>query len=1077
MTSSVLQRTFAIRAAIWLTAVFPLLPDLEGAAAVDFGKDVYPIFQRACFECHGAEMQKGKLRLDVREHALRANGVIVRGKATESELYRRITLPKGHEDVMPNRGEPLSKTETERIKAWIDAGAVWPDGVKPGKHWAYVAPVRPAAPEVQSSRFKVQGSRFQPQNAIDAFIAAKLQREGLQPSPEASPEILVRRLYLDLIGLPPSPAEVDAFLKDCAQAGGNSAFRTPHSALERLVERLLASEQFGVRWARPWLDYARYADSHGFQRDDFRDLWPYRDWVVDAINADMPFTQFTIEQLAGDLLPNATEAQKIATGFNRSAPTNVEAGTDPEETRVNQIHDRVNTLGMIWLGSTLECAQCHDHKYDPISQRDYYGLFAFFNNTSLEADRTNPKVPGSIQFKGPAMELADADTQAARVNIQAQIADVNAKLAGLEKSASEGQSTWEQILGQKVAEAPKEHVLDIAGFESTGGATHEIQPDKSVLISGEPAPDKDTYVIEIKTKLTGIRGIKLEALTDESLPGKGPGRGDEKRPNFVLNNFIVTATPESKPAESKPVTFTSAQASFSQGNFPVANLLKTDNDSRGGWAINPKFHESHWAVLEAAEPLGFAGGTVLRFKLEQNFGASRTIGRLRLSAITGNVGGQALPAELSDALNTPAAKRTAKQKKAIADYRLRENPDFAKLEKQKAQLEVQLRKFKASTTLVMQEDTPRMSTIFQRGEFRTPGEKVEPHTPAVLHPLKPVAADVSRLTSKLPQGIEQGRLTPAATSPTRLDLAHWLVSRENPLVARVVVNRWWAELFGHGLVTTPEDFGIKGEPPTHPELLDWLACEFMDNGWSMKKLLKTIVMSATYRQSSRVTSELLARDDQNLLYARGPRHRLDAESIRDNALAIAGLLNPKLGGAPIKPYQPDGLWVKVGGQRYDYEVSPGEEKYRRGLYVVIKRGAPYPSFINFDANARLACRVKRPRSNTPLQALTLMNDPVYVEAAMAFARRILTEKPGVATDERLAHAFRAATGRAPRAEELTALSNLLSAERAARAADAKSAREFVGTFELPQGMSAGEFAAWYAVAAALLNLDETISKG
>jgi hypothetical protein len=1091
---------------------------------VDFAREVFPIFQRSCFECHDAKLQKGKLRLDTREEAFKDAEVIVKGDAVRSELYRRVTLPKTHDDVMPNRGEPLSKAETERIKAWIDAGADWPEGAALGKHWAYVKPSRPAVPDLRTPTSDLR-------SPIDAFILGRLEKAGLKPSPEASPEALIRRLSLDLIGLPPSPAEVDAFVKEfslspsphVSESGGrdNRTRRPSDVAVERLVDRLLASPQFGVRWARPWLDYARYADSHGFQRDDLRDLWPYRDWVVNALNADMPFTQFTLEQLAGDLLPNATEAQKIATGFNRSAPTNVEAGTDPEETRVNQIHDRVNTLGMVWLGSTLECCQCHDHKYDPFTQRDYYGLFAFFNNTALEADRTNPKVPGSIQFKGPTMELTDPATQDERTKLQAQISGVNLQIAALDKSVSKGQSEWEAALGQKVAEAPKEYVLEIADFDSTGGATHEILADKSVLISGEPAPDKDTYVVEVRTKLTGIHALKLEALADESLPGKGPGRGDEKRPNFVLNNFIVTAAPlgvvaQPPPAVTRPpgalarrkktktagdgartttttgegasatplaptaevpVKFIAARASFSQGNYPVTNLLNTDNPAKGGWAINPKFHESHWAVLETAEPLGFAEGTLLKFKLEQNFGASRAIGRLRLGAITGNVSGQALPAELSDALGIPAAKRTAKQKKALADYRLQQSPGFAKLEKEKTRLEAQLRKFKLPTTLVMEETTPRMSTIFQRGEFRTPGDKVEPTVPVVLHPLKPVAADVSRLTSSFAQTEYPSLLASAAAPPTRLDLAKWLVSRENPLVARVTVNRWWAELFGHGLVTTLEDFGLKGESPTHPELLDWLACEFIDNGWSMKKLLKTIVMSATYRQSSKVTPELFARDDQNLLYARGPRHRLEAEMIRDNALAIAGLLSLKQGGAPIHPYQPDGLWVKVGGQRYEYEVSPGEEKYRRGLYVVWKRGAPYPSFMNFDANARMACRVKRPRSNTPLQALTLMNDPVYVEAAMALARRVLTEKPTAATDERISHAFRLATGRAPTPAELATLSNLLSAERTARAADAKAAKEFVGKFELPKGLSAEEFAAWYAIAAALLNLDETISKG
>ncbi|MEQ2007381.1 MAG: PSD1 and planctomycete cytochrome C domain-containing protein [Limisphaerales bacterium] len=1051
-----------------------LFPFALSAATVDFARDVMPVLQRACFECHDAKLQKGKLRLDSRTAAFQKPGIIIPGKSAQSELVRRISLPKGHDDVMPSRGEALPKAQINLLKTWIDAGAKWPDDVLAAKHWAYVKPVRPAVPPVQGSKFKVQ-------SPVDSFVLARLKKEGLKPSPEAAPEILARRIHLDLTGLPPSPEEVDAFVRDFSLShspppsparGGEQARKreTQNAAVARLVDRLLASPQFGVRWARPWLDYARYADSHGFQRDDFRDLWPYRDWVVSALNADMPFTQFTIEQLAGDLLPNATESQRIATGFNRSAPTNVEAGTDPEETRVNQIHDRVSTLGTVWLGATLECAQCHDHKYDPFTQRDYYGLFAFFNNTELEADRTNPKVPGSIQFKGPVIELADSGSSGERHAIAARIATVTGHLATLEKATTADQTAWEATMAKSAEQAAQEHVFDIADFDSTGGATHEILPDKSVLISGEPAPDKDTYLVEVRTQLTGIRGIKLETLTHDSLPGKGPGRGDAARPNFVLNNFTVTAAPAAKPEQSKPVKFVAAKASFSQGNFPVPNLLNPDNTAKGGWAINPKFHEPHWALLETAEPLGFTGGTVLRFKLEQNFGASRTIGRMRLVAITGSVGGTALPAEVADALKVPVAKRTAKQTKALVDFRLKDNPEHVRFEKEKSRLEADLLKLKPPTTLVMRETQPRMSTLFQRGEFRNPGDKVEPHVPDVLHPLRPVAADVRRLQSPQTQS-NQSLLTSA---PTRLDLAQWLVNRENPLVARVTVNRLWAELFGHGLVTTPEDFGIKGEPPTHPEFLDWLAVEFMDNGWSMKKLLKTIVTSAAYRQSSRVTPELFARDDQNLLYARGPRHRLDAETIRDNALAIGGLLNLKQGGSPIHPYQPDGLWVKVGGQRYDYVVSPGDEKYRRGLYVIWKRGAPYPSFVNFDANSRMACRVKRPQSNTPLQALTLMNDPVYVEAAMAFAKRVLTEQPGAKSEDRITHAFRLATARAPRADELATLKQLLSS---ARPTDARAAQSLVGKFELPAGVAAEEFAAWYAVAAALLNLDETISKG
>jgi hypothetical protein len=1001
------------------------------AGSVDFAKDVFPILQRSCFECHDQKLQKGKLRLDAKEHAFKRHDIIVKGDAENSELYRRVILPRNDEDVMPSRGEPLSKAQTEIIKAWIDSGADWPDEMVVPEHWAYVAPLPPVVPDTAP----------QP---VDSFIRARLAAEGLRPAPEADRATLLRRLSLDLIGLPPTPAETDAFVND----------RDP-LAYEKLVDRLLASDQFGVRWARPWLDLARYADSHGFQRDDLRDLWPYRDWVVDALNADMPFTQFTIEQIAGDLLPDATEAQRIATGFNRSAPTNVEAGSDPEETRVNQVHDRVNTVGMTWLGTALECAQCHDHKYDPISQRDYYGMFAFFNNTSLEADRRDAKVPGSIQFIGPEMELDDPVARDQGAKLRAEIARVDAELADLAAEATVGQPEWEAELTRGLAEAAREHVLGITGFESAGGATHEILSDRSVLISGEPAPDQDTYTFEVRTELTGIRGIKLEALTDDSLPGKGPGRGDAKKPNFVLNNFVVTAAPAGAPERARAVEFSRARASFSQARYPVSNLRNSGNAAKAGWAIAPRFHQPHWAVLEPAEPIGFGEGTILRFKLEQNHGAGRTIGRLRVSAVTGSVSGPPVPVAVAEALALPAAERGGRQRQAIADFRLKGDPRFVSLGRRKSRLEAQLRKLRIPTTLVMREDTPRASHVFERGDFRMPGERVEPSVPTALHPLAVASPG----------------------DPTRLDLARLLVSRDNPLAARVVVNRWWAELFGRGLVTTPEDFGIKGEPPTHPELLDWLAVEFMDKGWSMKSTLKTIVMSETYRQSSRVTPELLERDDKNLLLARGPRHRLGAEAIRDNALSIAGLLNLKRGGEPVRPYQPPGLWVKLGGQRYEYEVSPGGEKYRRGLYVVWKRSAPYPSFVNFDADARMACRVSRPLSNTPLQALTLMNDPVHVEAAMAFAKRMLAEMPAADDPGRVIHGFRVATGRPPSPAELATLSRLLAAERAARAANPEAAKEFVAGFPLPPGVSAEEFVAWYAIAATLLNLDETISKG
>jgi hypothetical protein len=817
-------------------AVAPPVPAQEKAQpgpVVDFARDIIPILQRSCFECHGPEKQKGKLRLDSRAAALRggqSGPALVPGQAERSELYRRITLTRADDGVMPARGELLAPAQAGLLRRWIDQGAVWPEKVQTVRHWAWLAPVRPPLPALSD--------RHWPRNPIDHFILARLEKEGLRPSPEADRAVLLRRVTLDLTGLPPTPAEVDAFLAD----------RAP-DAYEKVIDRLLASPQFGQRWARPWLDLARYADSHGFQHDDLRPLWAYRDWVITALNQDMPFDRFTIEQLAGDLLPDATEAQRIATGFHRSAPTNVEAGSDPEETRVNQIIDRVNTTAAVWLGVTLECAQCHDHKYDPFTQKEYYQLFAWFNNTAIEADRANPKVPGSIKFLGPTLPLRTDDKTAEREKLTDQIRELDRKLANRRKELMAGLDTREK----------------------------------------------------------GLTGAMKTARLQQ--------------------------------------------------------LLAKDSEA----------------------------------------------GLLR---------------------------------------------------QKRAQAEQSLRAVAPPSTLVMQElPRPRKTVLFGRGDFRAPGAAVAAGTPAVLH--------------RAVKG-----------PPNRLTLARWLVARDNPLAARVHANRLWAELFGRGIVSTVEDFGVKGEPPTHPELLDWLAVDFMDGGWSVKRLLRTMATSATYRQSSRLTPELRARDEANKLCARGPRFRMDAEMVRDNALAVAGLLSLEQGGPPIRPYQPEGLWTKVGGDRVDYLLSPIPDRYNRGIYVVWKRASPYPSFVNFDATARLACTVKRSRSNTPLQALTLLNDPVYVEAAAALAQRLLSETGEASDIARLRYAFRLCLAREPRDPEVRVLRQLLDQQRASSVADSKAVENLLAGFQklnstlsVPSGYAPGEFAAWYAVATVLLNLDETITKG
>jgi len=965
------------------------------AQAVDFAKDVYPVLQRTCFECHGHEVQKGKLRLDT--NAALQHKAIVAGKPEQSDLIRRVSLPKGDKEAMPKRGDHLKSAEIENLKAWIADGAKWPENVTTLKHWAYIKPVRPGLPKVKNTAWS--------KTDIDRFILAKIEAVGLQPSPEASPAALIRRLSLDLTGLPPSVKDVEAFEKACANGVDAKAY-------EALVDKLLASKDFGVRWARPWLDLARYADSHGYQRDDLRDIWGYRDWVVNALNADIPFDQFTIEQVAGDLLPNATPSQIIATGFHRCTPTNVEAGTDPEESRINQVIDRVNTTGAVWMGTTLECCQCHNHKYDPFTQRDYYSLLAYFNNTEKEADRTNPKVPGSIQFKGTAFAMMDASKQTEHTALEAKLTALNQQIAEREKAIAKLPLT-------QVAAPSGTTVLRPSAFSAESGSDHDLQSDGSVLLTGDAA-DKDTYTFEAELPTTEIRAVLIEALTNDALPGTGPGRGAAERPNFVLDQFDATLTMDGK---ATPLKFSEAHASFTQTGFDPNSLIGKGTGK--GWAIMPQFHKSHWVAFVLEQPLKPAPGSKVTLRLQQNYGGKRTIGCLRVSTISGDVLAF-LPAKVTD---EPVAKVAAKPKSrkakaaAAAAPAVSADPMLAKLQRQRTALQKQLNATKPASTEVMRElSEPRMSAIFKRGVFTDPGDPVKPGTPAIIE--------------------AQGN------GSNRLALAKWLVNKDNPLTARVTVNRWWMELFGQGIVTTIEDFGIKGEPPTHPELLDWLAVELMERGWGMKHLLKQIVMSATYRQRVDATKP-------TALYASGPRFRMDAEMIRDNALAIAGLINLKQGGEPIRPPQPDGLWAKVGGQQYKYEVSSGDEQYRRGLYVVLKRGSPYPSFVNFDACARMATVLKRSRSNTPLQALTLLNDPVYVEATKAFAARIVKDSPSTDLDARITFAFRLALARAPSAKESSVLKGLWEAQFE----DTKS-----------------EPAAWYAVASALLNLDECITK-
>ncbi|MCA9088853.1 MAG: PSD1 domain-containing protein [Planctomycetaceae bacterium] len=1007
---------------------------LSAEQPVDFQRDIWPIFQARCHSCHGSTEREGGLRLLGRSDIVTRNDsgepAVIPGESRHSELIRRVTSDDDSER-MPPEGTRLNARQLDILNRWIDQGATWPEAALE-THWAYVAPQRPELPIVEGS----WGTWAR--TPIDRFVAARLTSENMQHSPAAEPGKLLRRVYLDLIGIPPTIAEVETFASDPSP-----------EHFEQIVDQLLASPRYGEKWARQWLDLARYADSNGFQADQFRSIWAYRDWVIRAMNDDMPYDQFTLEQLAGDLLPNPTREQRIATGFHRCTTCNVEAGVDPEENRVNQIIDRVNTTGLVWLGTSLECAQCHNHKYDPFSMQDYYQIFAFFNNTPLEVEG---KDGVNFDVAGPKLELPLLPSDAVRLKeLKQQQSMLKSQVAKREAELDVSLDEWAALQRDIARNTPIWHPLPIAEAHSKGEATLEPQADHSLLVTGK-RPDKDVYELLIKTQLEGVTMLRLDCLTDPSLPGDGPGRGDAKRPNFVLYEFSVEMRPDHA-SPWTPVQLMAPEADFSQQNWDVAGLL--DGDPKTGWAINPQFGKPHWARFRTVAPLGDGSEWQLRIRLPQHYGGARTIGRLRLSAMTGPPGAEELPADVRQLLAKDFPALNEKQRQRLLDYRLGQEPDVAAAQEQLSELESQIKSIEPPTSMVMAElSQPRMTNILKRGNFLDPGATVTPATPAALHPDAPAKTDARR---------------------NRLDFAHWLVSRDNPLIARVAVNRWWAEFFGAGLVTTLEDFGTQGERPTHPELLDWLAVEFMDHNWSMKHIHRQIVLSATYQQDSRVTDDAQERDPQNSLLARGPRFRLSAEAIRDNALAISGLLSNRIGGPPVYPPQPANIWRHVGRNAPKYETDTDDDRFRRGIYVVWRRSAPYPSFVNFDAPDRGACVVLRSRTNTPLQALTLLNDPAYVEMALAFGRNLATTEN--ATDrERIELAFLRCLARTPTSEESDVLIDFLKSERSRNRQNPQAAESLISKKWRASKIDLSEQVAWFGVANILLNLDETITR-
>jgi len=1004
----------------------------QKSTKVDFQRQIQPLLQTRCVKCHGPRKQEGRLRLDARSIVL-AGGVsgaaVEAGKPDKSLIFQRVTS-QDEADRMPLEEPALSRKEIDLLRRWIAEGANWPAGVGVQvdaltKHWAYQAPAVPKLPAVKTKDWV--------RNSVDRFVLSRLEKEQLTPSPAAERRRLIRRVYLDLTGLPPAVEEVERFAAD-----------PDPQAYEKVVDRLLDSPRYGEKWARSWLDLARYADSNGYQADQYRNVWPYRDWVIRAINADMPFDQFTIEQLAGDLLPEATIDQKIATGFQRLTTCNVEAGVDPEENRVNQIIDRVNTMGTVWLGTTVECTQCHNHKYDPFSQRDFYQLFAFFNNTPLEVAGNGV----SYNFVGPKMKLPlTEDQQQQRQQWEAEVSQLGNEIKRLQAAQADKLKQWEVEQREALKHAPQWHVLAPADFHSQGGASHKVLADQSILVSGK-RPDKDLYRVTYRTKLAGITGFKLETLTDPSLPGKGPGRFTATKPNFVLYEFTVQA---GAGAAARPLPLHGAKADYSQRGWPIAGAIDGNPDT--GWAIASQFYKPHEATFLTKTAIGKEGETELTITLDQHYGGCRTIGRLRISAMTGEPSAAVLPDAIVKILKQPATKRTAKQRKALATHFASLDPKLNQLSKRQKELLNQIENQPQLTTLVMvEQEKPRMNQIFNRGNFKDPTEKVVAQTPKILH----------EFSAGLPSN--------------RLGLARWLTSSENPLTARVTVNRWWAEFFGRGIVTTMEDFGTQGERPSHPLLLDYLARELISHGWSRKYVHKLIVMSATYCQSTRVDQKSWQQDPSNELLARGPRFRLSAETIRDNALVVSGLMTHKLGGPPVYPPQPEGIWRHVGRNAPKFVTSVGPDRFRRGIYVVWRRSAPYPSFTNFDAPDRAICVVSRSRTNTPLQALTLLNDPAYVEMAQAFSRRIVTHDTQLNDQQRAEYAFQLAVSRKPHVDELAPLLQVVQSQRQRFNKDKEAARRLVRKEDL-DSKDLVELATWFYVANILLNLDETITKG
>jgi mono/diheme cytochrome c family protein len=1004
---------------------------------VDFNHDVRHIFSNHCYACHGPDAAKRKagLRLDRKEDAFKklksGDLALVPADLKKSALWERVSAAQDEKPMPPaDFGKPLSPKEIDTLKRWIAEGAQWED------HWAYVAPRRPQLPEVKNKSW--------PRNDMDYFILSRLEKEGLQPSPEADKAALLRRVSFDLTGLPPTPAEVDAFVADASP-----------DAYEKVVDRLLASPAYGERMAVQWLDLARYADTNGYHIDNAREMWLWREWVINAFNKNTPFDQFTVEQLAGDLLPNATVDQKIASGFNRNQMVNFEGGADPNEYLSKYVEDRVVTTATVWLGTTIACTECHDHKYDPFTQKEFYQFYAFFNGipeNGLDGTKVNPVPSLSVPTPQQTAKLSEIKSKrtALAERIKVELAKVN-----LEESAAP--------VAVKPPEAHEMVWLDDA-------------PPSGAVLQGNEGTASWKFVTKPAPVFSGEKSHTRTAqgLSQHFFTGATPplliGAGDKLFTYVYLD-------PKNSPKE---IMLQFNDGTWEHRAYWGGNHIDwgvEQNPSRR--LMGPLPEVGKWTRLEVdAQAVGLADGASVNGIAFTQFDGTIYWDKTGLvtrtpptTAFITQAPWEAakdakLPKPIQDLIAVAPAKRTEPQKTELRTYFIRyvyagSRLVFDPLNKEDEQLKKSEAEINAAvpSTMVMQEMAkPRDTFLLIRGDWQNKGEKVTAGVPQSLPPLPP--------------GVKNDRL----------GLAKWLVAPNHPLTARVTVNRYWEQLFGIGIVRTSEDFGSQGEWPSNPQLLDYLATEFMAQKWDVKKFMKMLVMSAAYRQSSRVTPELEQKDPENRLLARGPRFRLPAEMIRDNALAVSGLINRQLGGPSVRPYQPPGLWEQIafggGFSAQTYEQSHGPDLYRRSLYTFAKRSLPHPSLVTFDAPNREVCTDRRPRTNTPLQALELLNDPIYVESARVLGQRVMKEG-GADVASRLKYAFKLTTARFPSDQELAVLRRIYDKQLAKYQKDHDAAMKLVNVGESKRSaeLDVSELAAWTAVGNVLLNLDEVITKG